>query len=336
MATVITMSPETFCTDLLNTIDTILNNFVQTGFERLVQNYQGVLTSLMIFYVGWIGFRMMTRSLQIDIVVFAKHLSLLIIVYALLNNWQLFYLFFYNIFTNEPTNICQVLVNSSGNFNLQGESTSSALNEVFYQGITASQKLLSLTGFGNYMVFVYGILVGTATCIFCLIALAMLIYAKMLLALLLFLAPIFISFLLWNSTRRLFDKWLQALINYALYPIITCGVLMLTLTLANTTLPGLMTNVSSGNPTFSGVSIYVFLLIICGLILKQVKYICADLSAGVAVEGISAAIGIGKQAINSAISVGNTSGKVFGGVFKQPRIHQSQTSRQVNERAACD
>lgn len=334
MATVITMTPATFCTDLLNTVDSILNNFVQTGFKNLVQNYQGVLTSLMIFYVGWLGFRMMTRSIQFDIVVFAKHITLLIVVYALLTNWQLFYLFFYNIFTNEPANICQILVNSSGNFNLQGESTAQALNSVFYQGISASQKLFSMGGFSNYMVLVYGFLVGASTCIFCLIALAILIYAKMLLALLLFLAPLFISFLLWNSTRKLFDKWLQALINYALYPIITCGVLMLTLTLANSTLPGLMSNVNSGNPTFSGVCIYIFLSILCGLILKQVRSICADLSAGVAVEGVSAALDLSKQVLGNIKTIGGIASNISARSFKQPSLHQSQNSTRVNERAA--
>jgi type IV secretory pathway VirB6-like protein len=122
----------------------------------------------------------------------------------------------------------------------------------------------------------------------------------MAMAVMLFLAPIFISFLLWDSTRKLFDNWLQALTNYALIPIVTCGIFMLTLSIANATLPGLQLNVSSGQSTFSGILPYLEISLISALLFKQVLPTCSASSGGIALEAIGTAIPLAKQAFRAS------------------------------------
>jgi type IV secretion system protein VirB6 len=288
-----------FVSDLLNTVDLVISNFVQSGYKNLVANNQNVITMMMTLYIAWLGYRFMMHTLTLEVSALTRHLVLVIIVYALLIDWNLFYTFFYNVFTNEPGIITQTMLNSMRTPNIGGESTTSALNSVYEQGMNISKALFNMGNIHNIEIYFYGFLVAASTVIGCLIALAILIYAKMAMAVMLFLAPLFISFLLWDSTRKLFDNWLQALINYALIPIVTCGILMLTLSIANATLPGLQQNVTSGQPTFSGILPYLGVSLINALLFKQVMPTCAALSGGMALEAIGAAIPIAKQAFKA-------------------------------------
>lgn len=306
-----TLRTHQFVTDLLNTVDQVIGHFVQTGYQNFVANNQGTLTLMMTFYIMWLGYRFTMRTLEMDINTIAKHLVLLLIVYGLLTHWHIFWLFFYNIFTNEPSLIIKTMIDANGNINLQGNSTANALNSVFSQGINAAQSILQQANFQNLMMFIYAGLVFTVSCMSCLFALTLLIYAKMALAIMLFLAPLFISFLLWQNTRRLFENWLQALINFSLIPIVTCGILMLTLTVAQSTLPGLINQTKQGMTQLSGILPYVGISIISGLLLKQVLPLCAALSSGLALESMGSAIPIVRNALkySGISSLKNTSNK---------------------------
>lgn len=320
-----TIRTNQFVTDLLQTVDQIIEQFVQTGYQNFVSNNQGTLTIVMTFYIMWLGYRFTVRTLEMDINTVAKHLTLLLIVYGLLTHWHLFWLFFYNIFTNEPSLIIKTMLDANGNITLHGNSTASALNSVFYQGIDAAQTILRQANFENLMMFVYAALVFTVSCISCLFALTLLIYAKMALAIMLFLAPLFISFLLWQATRRLFENWLQALINFSFIPIVTCGILMLTLTVAQSTLPGLISQTKQGITELSGIFPYIGASLISGLLLKQVLPLCAALSSGLALESIGNAIPIARNALkySGATALKN---RVFKG--------KNNTSRQSKNSSA--
>jgi hypothetical protein len=136
----ISINSQTFIIDLLNTVDLAIGNFVHSGYQNLVANNQTVITLLMTFYIAWLGYKFMMHTLSLEISVFARHLVLLIILYALLIDWNLFYTFFYNIFTNEPAVITETMINSIGNVNIGGENTATALRAV---GIK-NEKLINI------------------------------------------------------------------------------------------------------------------------------------------------------------------------------------------------
>jgi type IV secretion system protein VirB6 len=131
---------QAFVTDLFNTVDLVIGNFVQSGYQNLVANNQNVITMMMTLYIAWLGYKFMMHSLSLDVSVFARHLILLLIMYGLLIEWNLFYTFFYNVFTNEPAAITETMINSMGNVNIGGESTPTALNSVYAQGMDISRS----------------------------------------------------------------------------------------------------------------------------------------------------------------------------------------------------
>jgi hypothetical protein len=88
--------------------------------------------------------------------------------------------------------------------------------------------------------------------------------------------------------------------------------LMLTLSIANATLPGLQQNVSSGQPTFSGILPYLGISLISALLFKQVLTTCAALSGGMALEAIGTAIPLAKQALR-ATGIPAIGGRIMNG-----------------------
>src|SRR5262249_5489417 len=153
-----------------------------------------------------------------------RHLITLLMVYGLLTQWDLFWLFFYNLFTNEPNLLIKTMIDGKGNWNMNGSTTADALNAVFTQGMEATSSLFQQANWENRMMYLYAAAVFVVIYLSVGFAVGLLIYAKLGLAVLLFIAPIFICFLLFPSTRRLFENWLQGLLNLALVPVVTCAI----------------------------------------------------------------------------------------------------------------
>src|SRR4051812_8232349 len=92
--------PEHLVTDILSTVDKIMELFVKTGYQNFIASYDGVITALMTLYIMGLAYRFTMRTLEMDILTITKHLIALLSIYGLLMSWDLFWLFFYNIFTN--------------------------------------------------------------------------------------------------------------------------------------------------------------------------------------------------------------------------------------------
>lgn len=235
-----TITMQSFITDVMTTVDQVIQHFVQASFTHLVQNNSQTITLVMTFYVMWYGYRAVHHKVGLDLSSVTLHLTTLLIVYALLMHWDLFERFFYNTFTNAPSDIVKSMLESLDN--KDSHSTTEALNVVFNEGMQAANRLFinfSASILNNWAYLLYGLLVMVITALSCLYALALLVYAKLALAVALSLAPIFLLCLLFQSTRGFFDRWIHVLANYALIPIVTCGVLMLTLSITDITLPDL-------------------------------------------------------------------------------------------------
>jgi len=296
----ITITLEKFVTDMLSAVDEVISAFVETGFHNLVSNNATTITLLMTAYVIWMGYRFLSRTMGMDIFSISRHLILLVIVYSLLMDWDLFCLFFYNIFTNAPALITKTMLSSnSSHIGFQANSTADALNIIFSQGMETTSTIWQHAGL-NPVLYLCGFLVFLSTCVNCLYALGLLVYAKLAMAVILFLSPIFICCLLWPSTRRLFDSWLQSLINYAFIPIVTCGFLMLTLSIAQAVLPGVNQEAAAGNTHFTGVLVYFAVAVLTFFLLRQIPNICAGLTTSFALEALHSATPLAMQAFRTA------------------------------------
>lgn len=299
------LSAHTFITDTLTAVDSVIGHYVQTVYQQLAMQYNDTLMLLCTFYILLLGYRFTMHTLSADFSTISRHLIVLSVVYGLITNWSLYYLFVYNLFTNEPGHIAQVMVNASDPLTSDG-SIAQALNQVYSTGMDASKKLFN----GGIRLFFCSIFIFAFTFLCCLTALGLLIYAKLAMAIALALGPIFLPFVLWESTRGWFVSWLRKLFNFALIPIVTASILSLMLSVMDLVLPDLNSQAAQGNPDFFTMGLFGGLSLVTAFLLKQSLPIASSLSGGFTL----AALGQVGSMVSSALRTTgmNAAGRLAG------------------------
>ncbi len=288
-----------FVSETLNTVDAVIGNLVHGAYVNFIQANAGMITLMFTVYVMFLGYQFLNHQHHFNMSNVMRHLIIMTCVYGMVMNWQLYQLFVYNIFTNEPGNIAQVLVSSAGHFQTGGSITDS-LDGIYAAILNASTGFWSQIGFSaSGMAFVlYGVIVFVIGSLMCVFALLLFIYAKMMMAVLLALGPIFILFFVWDATKGLFTAWLNTLITLALIPVVTSAILMLMLSVINVTLPKV--NVPPESLQFYGIAPFLGLSLATTLILSQVFRICSSLGGGIALASLSAGAGIAGSALQKS------------------------------------
>jgi len=290
---------ESFFSGTLNTVDAVIANFVSNAYSHFVQANTGVITLLFTVYVMFLGYQFLYQPHHFNVGTVMRQLIVLLSVYGLVMNWRLYHLFVYNIFTNEPANIAKILMNSSGAF--QGETNiSQAMDGIYLTVIGAASRLFGQANFSVaglafifYAFLVY--IIGTLMCVF---ALLLFIYAKMMMAIVLALGPIFILFILWEPTKGMFGAWLSQLITTALIPVVTSAILALMLSVINVTLPNM--NVSINDMQFYGIVPFLGLSLAVSMILSQIFHICSALGGGLRLASLSTGGAIANHALQKS------------------------------------
>lgn len=285
-----------FISETLNTVDAVIGNLVQHAYTNFIAANTGVITLLFTVYVMFLGYQFLFHKHHFNMSAIMRHIIIMTCVYGLVMNWQLYQLFVYNIFTNEPGHIASIVINSAGT----SGNIVNALDGIYSTITNATMSFFGQIGFSAAGVafIVYGVLIFLIGSLMCVYALLLFIYAKMMMAVVLALGPIFILFMMWDSTRGLFNAWLNTLITLALIPIITSAILMLMISVINVTLP----NVSqpADSLQFYGIAPFLGLSLATTLILSQVLRICSSLGGGITLASLSAGAAIASSALNKS------------------------------------
>lgn len=284
-----------FSSGTLSTVDAVIGNFVSNAYMGFVHANASTITLLFTLYVMMTGFLFLYHHHHFNLSVMVRRVVLMLCVYGLVMNWQLYHQFVYNVFTNEPTNISHMLISSAGD--AQPGNIVDALDAIYAAVCNASLGLFSQINFsasGLAFIF-YGALVYIVGALMCVFALLLFIYSKMMMAVALALGPIFILFILWDATKGLFSSWLNMLVTTALIPVITSAILVLMLSVIKVTLPAI--SQPSEQIQFIGLAPFLGLSLATTLILSQVFRICSSLGGGIALTSISAAGSIANSAL---------------------------------------
>lgn len=288
-----------FFSQSMNTVDSVISNFVHNAYIHFIQANTNVITLLFTLYIMVLGYQFISHHHHFQIGDVVKRLILMLCVFGLVMNWQLYHLFVYNIFTSEPANISQVLIGSAGDGHTVG-SIADALDGISEAVVNASRALFGEVSFSaSGLIFIlYGALVLVVGGIMIIYALLLFIYAKMMMAVSLALGPIFILFIMWDQTKGLFTSWLNKLITIALIPIITSAILMLMLSVVNVTLPHIKQPVEEMQ--FIGIIPFLGLCLTTVMILSQVLRISSSLGGGIALSSLSSGAAMVSSAWNQS------------------------------------
>ena len=311
------IAANSFVTSTLNTVDSVIGNFVNVAYINFVQANASVITLLFTFYVMLIGYKFLSHKHHFNMMAVIQEMIIMLIVYGMVMNWRLYHLFVYNIFTNEPERIAQILSQAAG---AHGDNIAASLDGVYTAVINASLNFLGQVSFsaGGISFLFYAALVFLIGTLMCVFALLLFIYAKMMMAIALALGPIFILFVMWDGTRGLFSAWLNKLMTLALIPIVTSAILVLMLSVVNVTLPNI--NQPLDQMQFYGIAPFLGLSLATTMVLSQVFRICSALGGGITLASLS-------KGASMVSSVFNMAGKVVNDTRPKPqeeRVAQRQ------------
>ncbi len=285
--------PDYFFSDTLNVIDQVIGNFVKTAYQNFIEQNTTTISLVFTFYIMLIGYRLLTHQYQEDFMIMVRRVIVMMVVYSLIMQWELYNIFVYNIFTNEPNHISEILAKSIGS--LSGNSINTALDSIYALIINATNGFLQQVSLTSLQYIVYAALVYGIGTAFCTFALLLFIYAKMMMAVSLALGPVFILFVLFDATKDIFAAWIRKLITIALIPIVTSAILLLLLSVIEMTLPGIRVEASELN--FNGIVPFLGLVLTTLWIISQVFNICSSLGGGISLASMSKAADLAKKSL---------------------------------------
>ncbi len=332
------IAPATFINDIIRIVDNLTANFIQSGFEAIVSNWvaSGLLTSILTVYILY--FLYQVKFYNTPITDATIHLIKVCLIFLISTNWSVFYILIFNVTTNEPLHILQILLKGKG-----ATMSDGSLNDTFITGIKQAIAILANMPFsfkGVLSSILAAILLILGTFLFTMLALSFIIISKFYLAVYLTIAPYFLMMFLFNGTKGLSESWVKSCLNYALVPVFVGCVLLLTTTMARACLG---TNAGFGAakaPDFMGAILYLFTAILSAFLIKTVPEAAASLTSSLAIASAGRMASYAKQTAGSTMN--NIGSRMKNGVMaakndfagRQQKLHQGIRARAETRRAA--
>lgn len=213
---------------LIGSVDCRVHDLATSGYGALAGPGSPVgllLTGLLTLYVVFIGYRLILGRGGLRVGDAALSMLKIGLVVALATNWGLFQTLVYDTLTKAPTEL--------GGLLLDGDKPFARLQDAF-DGLQQSATLMASRasvgaaatqggpGFGAFAVNTGGMTIVLST-------LGVLLASKVVLAILLALAPLVVGLTLFEATRGLVEGWLKAMIALALMPLLATLTLSLEL-----------------------------------------------------------------------------------------------------------
>jgi type IV secretion system protein VirB6 len=213
---------QNFVVDTLQRVDGVIKTYTVTAWGNVAAANAESLRLMLVLYVALFGILIWYGALRLSMGQVVKHLFTAVLVFTLATTWGAFATFFYDTFTNGPDGLVGALAGG-------GATASEALGRVFDQGIVAARAVWQKAGLTDLTMALVGASVFIGTILMTGTALVLVIMAKLALAVLLALGPVFIMLYLFSATRGFFEGWIRQLANFALLIVLTFGVLALIL-----------------------------------------------------------------------------------------------------------
>jgi type IV secretion system protein VirB6 len=270
----------TVFTDFLNSVDLAVNGFLIDGYARMRDAFAAPLRIALTVSVAIYGVLMMSGRVQLSFRDAMGRLTVMLFVYVLATSADFYTGYIERIFVDSPAAIGNVLVGGAGD-----GGQNAAMDQFYTTGMDAGDKLWNRGDLYTLSpllaaVIVYAITIGVAAYAAFLLALA-----KIALAVLLVLTPLFALLYLFGHTKRLFEGWLGQVIHYALVPILVYGVLALILAIAQTQLTAIDANAETA--TLPQVLELALAGIVAILMLAQVLGVTSGIAGGISLTTMS-------------------------------------------------
>lgn len=230
-----------------------------------------------------------------------------------------------DVFLTLPDDLISSLVGNSvsGTDVKVGQGAAVAIEEMYDLGTSKATlffdqvSLNPISGI-NLLPILYGVLVWLGTLLCCVIGLFWLIVAKVVLALMIGIGPLFICCLIWNPTQQFFWSWLGQVINTVITSVFVLAVFAVFAAIFNIQLQQLQVETDTAN--FANAAVFTFMGVLCvGVLMVIPQYVSALTGAaggavGTAMSRVTGgAINMGKGVGGGILGAGRSGYAAFQG-----------------------
>lgn len=277
-----------FIIQLAGEIDKLTRHFVFDGYKALASVLQAPLASMIILYIVLTGYGI-TRGVierpQQELFRFSIRVGL---IYMAAMNWEFFSSHVRDLFVDGSETIATKLmlaVHKQGLGNSINQGLQNVLNEILKLGcdLFEAGSLRKLTPyFAGMMVFLSGsITLG--------LAFIEIVIAKLMIAVTLCTAPLFILFTLFDQTKSFFERWLGVLAGFSFVLIFVSSVVGLCVHLLHWVTSSFMGNSA---PVTAAIWIPIFIVAcLCVMGIMQAVNIGKSIGGSVCTSGGAAMVG---------------------------------------------
>ncbi len=287
-----------FVTEFIQYVDGTLNGYTESTYNAIVTSHQIEILLVLTIYVALYGWAVLNAWIDTTLTDAVRRVLYLVAVVTLATQWSYFALFGYDVFTQGPSKLIAAMTHGAND-------PSALLDQVFDKGTQAGYGLMQEGGWSDLGLVAIGAVVDFGTIVVVGYSVFLIVLAKIALAILLGLAPLFLLFLLFNATRDFFAQWLRQLFNFALIPVLVFGISAIMLKFVDASLTRLA---SATTGRLGEVTFLLFIGFILVMLLRQVMAIAAGLGGGVQL----ATLGMTARLAGLFAGAGGRLGTAFG------------------------
>lgn len=214
---------DTFIVSLTTEIDHLTQHFVYDGYTALANLLKAPLGAMIVLYIILMGYAMIRGLIQTPHQELFKFIFRSGFIYMTAMNWGFFAEHIKDLFVVSSENIASTLMNA-----MHGKSSMSSINQglqnVLNEILSLGSELFAAGSYRKLTPYFAGFIVCLSGCITVGLALIEIILAKLMLAVCLCTAPLFICFTLFHQTKSFFERWLGVLVGFSLMLVFVSSV----------------------------------------------------------------------------------------------------------------
>ncbi|TKB23475.1 conjugal transfer protein [Desulfopila sp. IMCC35006] len=286
-----------FYTTLFTKLNVTLTTYFQNVATDLITQFTPVATTLLGIYVMFWGWSMLRGVISEPVTDGVQRIVRLTLIIAVALNVGRYNQYITDFLWQLPDSLAAVAAIGNSNPLTNTQFLDDFMGhfwDIFaaFSEYSFASPWSSTLNIPNCFVWLAGALVLLSGIILTAYSAFLLVMAKIGLAVLLALGPVFVLSIMFEATKRFFDAWLGQALNFIFVVVLTSAIIKLFLTIIQSYLIVISTPAALATPSLAGVLPAVAFCLIGFLVLMQVSNIASALGGGVAVSTLGAVSGI--------------------------------------------
>lgn len=280
-------------TGLVSQIDSLLAHFVRDGYTALVSALKAPLAAAGTLLIVLFGYGVLQGHIKASLKEINTLLFKLGFVSFLFMSWGNFSFYVVDLFDKGAGELASALMRASHS-PIVGKTVAQGLQSVFIDVLHVGMWTMKKASLKNWWPICTAFFIWISGLIVTGIALFELIVSKIMMAICMATAPLFLLLTLFEKTRSFFDRWLGTIVGFSLVLIFVSAVISLSLTLIHASIAGYLPEEAASMNTMGWVPILLVALLVGGCMLaaasiaKNIGGSCHTVGGGAMVGGLIA------------------------------------------------